>query len=201
MTTKTRISLIIGTTVILTFAYLLVNTIILKNKLEYSEKVRIQNQTALVKLEDGLKDYVKISDLRDFKNHMDSITTSIIKQQEIKPKWVNELIKTEVIYESYDTTIINGEAYPVTLIGTHDWNVTKDCIYTEGYVDITKDSVEVAITKQKASFEITGVKYTRRNKQFKILGLSIFRYGPKEVLVSTKSNCGESNTVITQIDK
>jgi hypothetical protein len=198
-----KIWITIGAIVVLAMGYLIIANSIL-TKLVKNQTIEIaQLKTNQDMLIEGSKEYVLKSDLSDFKEKMDSTTTAILKAQKIKPKWVDELIKTEIQYISNDTTIVNTIYQPES--GVYEWEVKKDCIDTEGYVVVNskRDStdVDVAITDQKFNVTVTGVKYGRRTKEFKIFKSTIFRYGPRVALVTSVSNCGKSETTITEITK
>lgn len=198
-----KIWITIGAIVVLAMGYLIIANSIL-TKLVKNQTIEIaQLKTNQDMLIEGSKEYVLKSDLSDFKEKMDSTTTAILKAQKIKPKWVDELIKTEIQYISNDTTIVNTIYQPES--GVYEWKVEKDCVNTEGYVVVNskKDStdVDVAITKQGFEVSVTGVKYGRRSKEFKIFKATVFRYGPRVALVTSVSNCGKSETTITEITK
>lgn len=185
------------------FGYLVITNRTLSKKVDNLRAFNAQLEANQQVLIEGSKEYVKLSDLKEFKEQMDSTTDAILKAQQIKPKWVDEVVKTTVIYNNTDTTITN--TIYNNLSGVYDWKVVKDCINTEGYVTLieTNDStnVDVAITKQSATFNITGVKYEKKTKEFKIFKKTIFRYGPRAARVTSSSDCGEVETVITEVQK
>lgn len=197
---KTNSSLILILIILGAFAYLVVSNNIMSKKLQLLNVVNEQlkaNQEILIS---NSKEYVKLSDLNEFKQKMDSTTAAILKEQKIKPKWVDELIQTHVIYNNTDTTIVNTVYNEMS--GFYEWSANRDCIDVEGYVYIDpSELVDVGLTRTSADVTVTGVKYLKRTKTFKVLGLPIFRYGPKLVLVTSASDCGESSTTITEIEK
>ena len=161
-----------------------------------NEQLKV-NQEILV---NNSKEYVKLSDLNDFKQKMDSTTAAILKQQKIKPKWVDELIQTHIVYNNTDTTIVNTVYNEMS--GLYQWSANRDCVDVEGYVYVDpSELVDVGLTRTSVDIKVTGVKYLKRTKTFKIFGATIFRYGPKAVLVTSASDCGESSTTITEIEK
>jgi len=182
------------------FAYLIISNNVMSKRIDMLKVVNEQlkvNQEILI---NNSKEYVKLSDLNEFKQKMDSTTAAILKEQKIKPKWVDELIQTHVIYNNTDTTIVNTVYNEMS--GFYEWSANRDCIDVEGYVYIDpSELVDVGLTRTSADITVTGVKYLERTKTFKVLGLPIYRYGPKSVLVTSASDCGESSTTITEIEK
>lgn len=197
---KNNTNLILIIIVLGAFGYLIVSNNIMSKKLHLFNIVNEQlkvNQEILI---NNSKEYVKLSDLNEFKQKMDSTTAVILKEQKIKPKWVDELIQTHVVYNNTDTTIVNTVYNQMS--GLYQWSANRDCIDVEGYVYIDpSELVDVGLTRTSADITVTGVKYLKRTKTFKFLGMPIFRYGPKAVLVTSASDCGESSTTITEIEK
>ena len=195
-----KIKLIVGVIVFtILFVSVSFNYFLFKERKSDKEK-NAQYSSIIDSLRKEKKNYVEIiSDFREFTAKMDSTTKAILKLQQIKPKWVNELIQTHYYYINHDTTIT--QATPTINPGVYNWEIKEKCIETKGYVVVGDSLPKVAITNQLVNVDITGVKYTRREKTFKMLGLKIFRYGPKEVLITTKAGCGEAQTTITQIEK
>lgn len=197
---KNNTNLILIIIVLGAFGYLIVSNNIMSKKLHLLNIVNEQlkvNQEILI---NNSKEYVKLSDLNEFKQKMDSTTAAILKEQKIKPKWVDELIQTHVVYNNTDTTIVNTVYNQMS--GLYQWSANRDCIDVEGYVYIDpSELVDVGLTRTSADITVTGVKYLKRTKTFKFLGMPIFRYGPKAVLVTSASDCGESSTTITEIEK
>jgi len=182
------------------FFYLIISNDVMSKKIDILKGLNEQLQVNQDILINNSKEYVKLSDLNEFKQKMDSTTAAILKEQKIKPKWVDELIQTHVVYNNTDTTIVNTVYNQMS--GLYQWSANRDCIDVEGYVYIDpSELVDVGLTRTSADITVTGVKYLKRTKTFKFLGMPIFRYGPKAVLVTSASDCGESSTTITEIEK
>ena len=197
---KSNTNLILIVIVLGVFGYLVVSNNIMSKKLHLLNIVNEQLKVNQEILTNNSKEYVKLSDLNEFKQKMDSTTSAILKEQKIKPRWVDELIQTHVVYNNTDTTIVNTIYNQMS--GLYEWSANRDCIDVEGYVYIDpSELVDVGLTRTSADITVTGVKYLKRTKTFKILGMTLFRYGPKAVLVTSASDCGESSTTITEIEK
>jgi len=194
-----RLQIIFGIIVLAFMAYFAISYNVLKDEVSMLRRQTTQSNIAIDSLLSNSQNFVKISDLRQFEQKMDSSTRKVLNEFKIKPKWVSDVIQTTYIYNNYDTTITNTVLNPIT--GYYDWKVDRDCINTEGFVIVNPDSVKVGITTQEVNISSVTVKYQKKSEEFKLFGKVLFRYGPKQVLVNAKSDCGEIKQVITEIQK